>query len=105
MRRIAKWCFTHRVVVLVAWVAVVAGANGFESAVGSAYTDNFKLPHTQSFDAVSLLQRNAPKASGDTDEIVIAVKTGRVTDPGPRARAQTVRSRSPTSPSTSRPTS
>ncbi len=88
MRRLAKWCFTHRVVVLVAWVAAVAGANAFEAAVGSAYTDNFKLPHTESFDAVSLLQRNVPKASGDSDQIVIAVKTGRVTDPGPRARTQ-----------------
>jgi len=48
---------------------------------GSAFTDNFKLPKTESFDAIRLLQRNAPKASGETDQIVISVKQGHVTDP------------------------
>ena len=66
------------------WSAI-AGANALESGAGSAYTDNFKLPHTESFDAVTLLQRNAPKASGDTDQIVIATKQGRLTDPAVRA--------------------
>jgi RND superfamily putative drug exporter len=86
MRRLAKWCFTHRVIVLIAWVAAVLGANAIETGVGSAYSDNFKLPHTQSFDAVALLQRNAPKASGDTDQIVIATGHGRITDAAVRAR-------------------
>ncbi len=88
MRSLARWCFNHRVIVLLAWVAAVAGLNALESGVGSAYTDNFKLPHTESFDAVSLLQRNAPKASGDTDQIVVAAKQGRLTDPATRARVQ-----------------
>jgi putative drug exporter of the RND superfamily len=90
MRSLAKWCFNHRVIVLLAWVAAVAGFNAIESGVGSAYTDNFKLPHTQSFDAVTLLQRNAPKSSGDTDQIVIAANQGRVTDPAVRDRVQAV---------------
>ena len=90
MRSLARWCFNHRVIVLVAWVAAVAGLNALESGVGSAYTDNFKLPHTQSFDAVTLLQRNAPKASGDTDQIVIAAKQGSITDPATRARVQSL---------------
>ena len=90
MRTLAKWCFVHRRIVLLGWVLALVGITALHSAAGSAYTDNFKLPHTQSFDAVSLLQRNAPKASGDTDQIVIAVRHGRVTDPATRARVQTV---------------
>jgi RND superfamily putative drug exporter len=90
MKSLASWCFRHRLIVLIAWVGAVAGANAIESAVGSAYTDNFKLPHTQSFDAVRLLQRNAPRASGDTEQVVIAVSQGRLTDPGVRARVQSV---------------
>jgi putative drug exporter of the RND superfamily len=86
MRRLARWCFHHRIIVLLAWVAAVAGLNALESGVGSAYTDNFKLPHTQSFDAVALLQRDVPKASGDTEQIVIATKQGRLTDPAIRAK-------------------
>ena len=65
---------------------MLVGVNLVHSGAGSAYSDNFKLPHTDSFDAVRLLQRNAPKASGDTEEIVIAVTRGRVTDPAARAR-------------------
>jgi hypothetical protein len=76
--------------VLVAWIASLLALTAIHSAAGSAYTDNFKLPSTESFDAVALLQRNAPKASGDTDQIVIAVKQGRVTDPAVRAQVEQV---------------
>jgi RND superfamily putative drug exporter len=67
---------------------VVIGLNAIHGAVGSAYTDNFKLPHTDSFDAVRLLQRAVPNASGETDQLVIAVDHGKVTDPAVRARAE-----------------
>jgi RND superfamily putative drug exporter len=90
VRKLATWCYTHRIVVLLVWIAAVVGLNAVESAIGSAYTDNFSLPHTQSFDAIRLLQRNAPKASGDTEQVVIAVKQGRVTDPATRARVEAV---------------
>src|SRR5205823_4998398 len=52
-----------------------------------------KLPHTESFDAVRLLQRNAPKASGDTDQVVIATRRGRLTDPAIRARVESTLAR------------
>jgi RND superfamily putative drug exporter len=93
LRNLARWCFTHRRIVLLAWVAALVGATAIQSAVGSAYSDNFKLSGTQSFDAVNLLQRSAPKASGDTEQIVIAVTHGRVTDPGVRAQAQAMLAR------------
>ena len=86
MRTLARWCFVHRRIVLVGWIVAIAGLTAIHSATGSAYNDNFKLPNTESFNAVRLLQRNAPKASGDTDHVVIAVKHGRVTDPAIRAQ-------------------
>jgi putative drug exporter of the RND superfamily len=88
MRTLARWCYVHRRIVLLAWIAALIGVTALHSAAGSAYSDNFKLPNTESFNAVTLLQRNAPRASGDTDQLVIAVKQGRVTDPAVRARAQ-----------------
>ncbi len=88
MRRLASWCFTHRRIVVLSWIVALVGINVIHSAVGSAYSDNFKLPHTESFDAVRLLQRNAPKRSGDTEQIVIATQQGRLTDPATRARVQ-----------------
>jgi RND superfamily putative drug exporter len=69
-------------------VAALIALTVIHSAVGSAYSDNFELPHTQSFDAIKLLERNSPKASGETDQLVIAVQHGKVTDPAVRARAQ-----------------
>jgi putative drug exporter of the RND superfamily len=86
LRNLARWCFVHRRVVLVAWVVALVGLSALHSGVGSAYNDNFTLSGTQSFDAINLLKRSAPKASGDTDQIVIAVKQGRVTDPAVRSQ-------------------
>ncbi|HEY2005878.1 MAG TPA: efflux RND transporter permease subunit [Solirubrobacteraceae bacterium] len=70
------------------WIAALIALVGIHTAAGSAYTDNFKLPHTGSFDAIRLLQRSSPRAAGETDQLVIAVKQGKVTDPAVRARAQ-----------------
>jgi putative drug exporter of the RND superfamily len=88
VRKLGNWCYAHRRIVLLAWVGALISLTAIHSAVGSAYSDNFRLSGTQSFDAVNLLQRSAPKASGDTDQIVIAVNHGRVTDPAVRAQVK-----------------
>jgi RND superfamily putative drug exporter len=88
LRRLASWCFRHRVITLLAWVVGLAALTAIHGAAGSAYSDNFQLPHTQSFDAIRLLERNSPRASGETDQLVMAVDHGKVTDPAARARAE-----------------
>jgi putative drug exporter of the RND superfamily len=88
VRTLARWCFRHKVITAASWVAALVVLTAIHSAAGSAFTDNFKLPKTESFDAIRLLQRNAPKASGETDQIVISVKQGHVTDPAVKARVE-----------------
>jgi putative drug exporter of the RND superfamily len=88
MRAIARWCYVHRRITLAAWVAALLALTAIHSAAGSSYNDNFRLPGTQSFDAVSLLQRSAPKTSGDTEQVVIAVRRGTVKDTAVRAQVQ-----------------
>jgi putative drug exporter of the RND superfamily len=88
MRKLATWCFRHRLLTVAAWIATLVALNALHSAAGSAYTDNFKLPKTGSFEAIQLLQRANPRASGETDQLVIAVSQGKVTDPAVRARAE-----------------
>ena len=88
MRTLARTCFVHRRLVVLGWIVAIVGVTLIHGAVGSSYSDNFKLPHTQSFDAIRLLQRNAPKASGDTDQLVIGARQGKVTDPAIRAKAE-----------------
>ncbi len=73
---------------MLGWLVALIGLTAIHSAVGSAYSDNFRLSGTQSFDAVNLLERNAPRASGDTEQVVIAVDHGRVTDPAVRSQVQ-----------------
>jgi putative drug exporter of the RND superfamily len=87
VRKLATWCFRHRGITVAGWVVGLVALTAIHSAAGSAYSNNFDLPHTQSFDAIRLLERDAPKASGETDQIVIAVKQGKVTDPAVQAQA------------------
>ena len=88
MRAIAKWCYTHRRLTLAAWIAALLALTAIHSSVGSSFNDNFELPGTDSFNALRLLERSAPKASGDTEQVVFAVKHGTVRDPAVRARVQ-----------------
>ena len=87
MRKLATWCFRHRLTTIAVWILALVALNVLHGAAGSAYTDNFKLPHTDSSDAINLLEKAAPKVSGETDQLVIAVKSGKVTDPAVKARA------------------
>jgi putative drug exporter of the RND superfamily len=88
LRTLAGWCFRHRAITIASWVVALAALTAIHSAAGSAYSDSFQLPHTQSFDAIRLLERNSPSSSGETDQLVVAVKQGKVTDPAVRARAE-----------------
>jgi RND superfamily putative drug exporter len=90
MRTLASWCFRHKRLVLLGWVVGLVALVGIHSAAGSAFTDNFKLPHTGSFDAIRLLQKASPHNSGETDQLVIGVSQGKVTDPAVVARAKKV---------------
>jgi hypothetical protein len=74
MRALAAWCFRHRRIVVVAWIAALVGLSAISQSVGSTYKDSFSLPGTQSFEALTLLQHAAPVASGDREQIVVAVK-------------------------------
>ena len=91
MRTLASWCFRHK------WFAAArlgrrrwSRSSPSTQRAGSAFTDNFKLPHTGSFDAIRLLQKASPHQSGETDQLVIGVDHGKVTDPAVVARAKQV---------------
>jgi RND superfamily putative drug exporter len=90
MRTLASWCFRHKWFALLGWVVGLVALVAIHSAAGSAFTDNFKLPHTGSFDAIRLLQKASPHQSGETDQLVIGVSEGKVTDPAVVARAKQV---------------
>jgi RND superfamily putative drug exporter len=90
MRTLASWCYRKRRIVLAAWLVALIGLTAIHTGAGSNFRDSFSLPGTQSFQALSLLQHNAPKQSGDREQIVIAVKHGQVTDPAVRAQVESM---------------
>ncbi len=85
MRKLAHWCVQHRRIVVAIWAVSLVALSAIGSSVGTAYKDSFKLSGTDSFDAINLLKRSAPKASGDREQVVFAVKRGSVRDAGNRA--------------------
>ncbi len=89
MRTLARWCFRHRWIVLAGWIVALVGLSAIHAGAGSDYKDEFKLSGTDSFDALHLLQKSAPKASGDQEQLVVAVKDGKITDAQTKARVET----------------
>jgi RND superfamily putative drug exporter len=88
MRRVARWCVTHRLAVIAAWIVVLAGTVFIQSTTGSNYSSGYKLSGTQSAIAQNLLQQASPAAAGDSEQIVFAARGGSVTAPAVRAQIQ-----------------
>jgi len=77
----ARWCYRHRFWVVGAWVLLIVGLGVATAAAGTAYSNSFSLPGTESTKALDLLTEAYPGKSGDTDTIVWHVDRGSVTDP------------------------
>jgi RND superfamily putative drug exporter len=88
MRRVARWCVTHRLAVIAAWVVVLIGTVFIQSSTGSNYSSGHSLSGTQSATAQNLLQQASPAAAGDSEQIVFATHGGSVTAPATRAQIQ-----------------
>ena len=86
MRKLAHWSFSHRRIVLAAWLVVVVGLTVLHSAAGSNYRDSFKLSGTESSEAQELLEQSSPRTSGDVDRIVVAAEDGKsIREPAARS--------------------
>lgn len=89
MRKLASWSYTHRWIVVGAWLATMILTTVISKSVGSAYTNNFNLPNMESTRALDLIRSVAPKQSGDTAQIVIGTSgAAKVTDPQIQAQIE-----------------
>src|ERR1700736_6060158 len=88
MPRLARWCLAHRRIVVSGWLLFLVVAVFIQSNTGSNYSTSNKLSGTQSATAQRLLQSAAPSVSGDTEQIVIATKTGTVRQPAVQSSVQ-----------------
>ena len=87
MMSLARWCVRHRRLVALLWLVALVGATLLARTVGTAYASGFSLPHTESTQALDLLEAAAPGRAGDEEQIVVHT-TGptTVTDPAVEAR-------------------
>jgi RND superfamily putative drug exporter len=76
MRRFATWCTGHRKTVIIGWIVALIGAGMLASSVGSDFSEEFKLPASDSQEAFDLLETKFPAQSGDTATIVYKADGG-----------------------------
>lgn len=85
MAGFARWCFQHRKIVLAAWLVVLIGCIAAGQAAGSAYSNSYSLPGTDSTQALNVLQANYPAQAGDSDQIVVQARHGTLRAPAAEA--------------------
>ncbi|MEV0370896.1 MMPL family transporter [Streptomyces sp. NPDC050636] len=78
MTALARWCLRRRIVVIVLWLAAFAGVAVAAGVTGSAYSNNYEVPGTESGQAGALMAKAFPGRSGDTDSIVWHSDSGTV---------------------------
>ncbi len=101
MAGLARWCFQHRRIVVLGWVLAIGALIGITQSVGTAYSDSFSLPGTESTRALDLLSSAFPAQAGDTDTIVVHVTNGSVKDPAVKAKVEAMLAQVAKSPSVS----
>ncbi|MBK3574060.1 MMPL family transporter [Streptomyces sp. MBT65] len=84
----ARWCYRHRLVVLLLWVGALFGLGFSATAAGTDYANVFSLPDTDSKSAYDLMEKAFPNSSGDTDTVVWKVDSGSVKDQSVQSRIQ-----------------
>ncbi|MFF4905103.1 MMPL family transporter [Streptomyces sp. NPDC001260] len=78
MAALARWCVRHRLVAVLLWLLAFGGVSAAAAVTGSAYSNDYEAPGTESGAATKLLQRGFPGLGGDSDTVVWHVKSGTV---------------------------
>ncbi|MCI3904683.1 MMPL family transporter [Streptomyces spectabilis] len=86
----ARWCYRHRVVVLVLWLTALVGLGAAGGSAGTDYVNVFSAPDTDSKRAGELMEKAFPQRSGDTDTVVWKTARGSARDAAVRARIEPV---------------
>jgi putative drug exporter of the RND superfamily len=76
MRRFATWVTGHYITVIIAWFAALAVIGFVAGSAGSDFSEEFKLPASDSKEAFDLLETKFPAQSGDSAQIVFKADAG-----------------------------
>ncbi|MFE1578186.1 MMPL family transporter [Streptomyces fradiae] len=78
MAAIARWCVSHRIVTVLLWLAALLGVTVASAVAGSAYSNDYEVPGTESGRATAVLQEAFPGRGGDTATVVWHTESGDV---------------------------
>jgi putative drug exporter of the RND superfamily len=76
MRRFATWITGHRKTVIFGWIVALVVIGGISGTVGADFSEEFKLPKSDSQEAFDLLENKFPAQSGDSSQIVFKADQG-----------------------------
>ncbi|MBA3866670.1 MAG: MMPL family transporter [Solirubrobacterales bacterium] len=76
MRSFATWITGHRKTVVISWIAALFLIGAISSSVGAEFSEEFKLPASDSKEAFDLLETKFPAQSGETSTIVFKANAG-----------------------------
>ncbi len=89
MERLGRWCYRRRRIVVFGWVLSLAVAGTLAVTSGGEFATNFKLPGSESQQALDLLGQRFTAFSGSTADITFATRRPqKVSDPGIKARME-----------------
>ncbi|MEU5597842.1 MMPL family transporter [Streptomyces sp. NPDC020298] len=78
MAFLARWCVRHRLVAVLLWLLALGGATAAAAFTGSAYSNDYEVPGTESGRAAQLLRQGFPDLAGDGDTVVWHTTSGTV---------------------------
>jgi RND superfamily putative drug exporter len=76
MRRFAHWTTGHRKTVIIGWIVGLVVAGMLAGSAGSAFTEDFSLPASDSKEALDLLEEKFPAQSGEAAQVVFKAENG-----------------------------
>jgi RND superfamily putative drug exporter len=75
---LARWCVQHRLAAVLIWLAAFGGVSAAAVVTGSAYSNDYEAPGTESGRATHLLEAGFPGLGGDSDTVVWHTDSGTV---------------------------
>ncbi|MCM2515861.1 MMPL family transporter [Streptomyces griseoincarnatus] len=82
MAALARWCVQRRLFTVLLWLLALVGIAAGAFVAGSAYSNDYKVPGTESGRATELLKEGFPSLGGDSDSVVWHTSSGTVRDGG-----------------------
>ncbi|MET7653146.1 MULTISPECIES: MMPL family transporter [unclassified Streptomyces] len=78
MAALARWCVHNRLIAVLIWLLALGGTASAALAAGSAYSNDYEVPGTESGRATRLLTEGFPDLGGDSDTVVWHTASGSV---------------------------